>query len=286
MTIPNRIKSDDGKEIGDGNFEYAEIYGNKLAKRASEAIESAKPVALSPIVASAQICYIPIDNNVYKFAFRRKAILRDAYVWADDPWASNPATFNPKDSTDKRAALKTEVAYIRLGDIHVAGIPGEAYPESIYGKFQEPVEPNADFPTAPLETPVVKALPGDKILVIGLANDEIGYIVPKRQWDFVPPYAYGMNKYQYGEVNSVGPEAAPVVYGSLVKAVEKADKNNRDSNVVESKVRTNHRLAILTWPASDESSWCRVAKDSSLRLLLRVDGNLATCLSIGNLGQP
>lgn len=222
MTIPNRIKSDDGKEVNDGNFEYAEIYGNKLAKRAAEAIDSAKPLNLAPIHAAAQICYVPIDNNVYKFAFRRKAMIRDAYVWNDDPWAESPKPFDPKDSIEKRAALKTEVAYVNLGDLHVAGIPGEAYPESIYGKFQEPVEPNADFPNAPLETPVVKALPGEKILVIGLANDEIGYIIPKRQWDFVAPFAYGMNKYQYGEVNSVGPEAAPVVYGSLEKAVKKA----------------------------------------------------------------
>ena len=224
MTCPGRIKSEDGKEVGDGNFEYAEVYGNKLAKRASEAIESAKPAALTPLVASAQVCYVPIDNNVFKFAFRRKAMIRDAYVWNNDPWEANPTSFDPKDSVEKRAAMKTEVGYIRLGDIHVAGIPGEAYPESIYGKFQEPVEPNADYPDAPLETPVVKALPGEKILVIGLANDEIGYIIPKRQWDFVKPFAYGMSKYQYGEVNSVGPESAPVVYGSLVKAVEKAGK--------------------------------------------------------------
>jgi len=223
MTVPNRIKSDDGKEVNDGNFEYAEIYGNRLAKRAIEAIESAKPIAISPINAAAQSCFVPIDNKVFKFAFRSGTMNRDAYIWNDDPWSAEIKPFESKGNiSTMRGALKTEVGYIKIGDIHVAAIPGEAYPESIYGKFQEPVEPNADFPTAPLETPVVKALPGEKILVIGLANDEIGYIIPKRQWDFVAPFAYGMSKCQYGEINSVGPEAAPVVYGSLEKAVKKA----------------------------------------------------------------
>ena len=43
----------------------------------------------------------------------------------------------------------------------------------------------------PLESSVVKLLPGDKWLLFGLANDEIGYIIPKRQWDEQPPFAYG-----------------------------------------------------------------------------------------------
>jgi hypothetical protein len=48
-------------------------------------------------------------------------------------------------------------------------------------------------------------------LIVGLANDEVGYIIPKRQWDEKPPYCYGRSKPQYGEENSVGPDAAPVL---------------------------------------------------------------------------
>ena len=48
-------------------------------------------------------------------------------------------------------------------------------------------------------------------MLIGLANDEIGYIIPKRQWDEKPPFCYGRKKSQYGEVNSLGPETAPIL---------------------------------------------------------------------------
>ncbi len=76
------------------------------------------------------------------------------------------------------AALETEVGVVRLGELYAACIPGELYPELVYGKLQEPVDPGADFPDAPREPHVTKLLPSEKLLVVGLANDEIGYIVP------------------------------------------------------------------------------------------------------------
>jgi len=48
-------------------------------------------------------------------------------------------------------------------------------------------------------------------MLFGIANDEIGYILPKAEWDEKPPYLNGAKKRWYGEVNSVGPEAAPIV---------------------------------------------------------------------------
>ena len=62
---------------------------------------------------------------------------------------------------------------------------------------------------------MTKLLPGDKFLLIGLANDELGYIIPKRQWDHAPPFAYGRKKSQYGEENSCGPMMAGVLMGAL-----------------------------------------------------------------------
>jgi len=44
-------------------------------------------------------------------------------------------------------------------------------------------------------------------LVVGLANDEIGYIIPKSQWDAEAPFVYN-GKDQYGEENSPGPDVA------------------------------------------------------------------------------
>jgi hypothetical protein len=60
-------------------------------------------------------------------------------------------------------------------------------------------------------------------MLIGLANDEIGYIIPKRQWDEKPPFCYGRQRAQYGEVNSVGPETAPIVCEVFKRLAGKKD---------------------------------------------------------------
>ena len=90
-------------------------------------------------------------------------------------------------------------------------IPGEIYPELVLGRVATPAEPGADYPDAPAEPAIYPAMPTKYKMVVGLANDELGYVIPKRQWDARKPYCYGRDKPQYGEGNSVGPDAARVI---------------------------------------------------------------------------
>ena len=76
--------------------------------------------------------------------------------------------------------------------------------------------PGGDFDVDPVEVPPLRALlPGRVRFVLGLANDELGYIIPKSEWDEQPPYLYGATKRPYGEVNSLGPETAPRLHAAL-----------------------------------------------------------------------
>ncbi len=150
---------------------------------------------------------------------------RTAYVWTGNrDERGERGERIPAGESDSNEALETEVAYLRLGELEVAAIPGELYPELVYGKFQDPVDPGADFPDAPLETPIKQILAGKKIMILGLANDEVGYIVPKRQWDVEPPFCYGRTSSQYGEVNSVGPDTARHLMEALADRVNEAPK--------------------------------------------------------------
>ena len=85
-----------------------------------------------------------------------------------------------------------------------------------------PADPAADFPDAPPEPAVMATLPGETRMLLGLANDEVGYIIPRRQWDEAPPFAYGRDRAPYGEVNSVGPRVAPILMDALNRAVDAA----------------------------------------------------------------
>lgn len=224
MTTPsNRYRELRG--IPDSTFEYAEAYGREVADLAVKAINAASPIQLAPLAISAKPISVPLENPLYRAAQKSGLLKREGRRWTGD--FENPGEpIDPKDPANAKEVVAgiTEVAYLRLGELHVACIPGELYPELVYGKFQEPAEPNADFPNAPLESPVMKLLPGDKTMLFGLANDELGYIIPKRQWDSVPPFAYGRKKSQYGEENSCGPQVAGVLMGALQHRVEEMPK--------------------------------------------------------------
>ncbi|MBI4169460.1 MAG: neutral/alkaline non-lysosomal ceramidase N-terminal domain-containing protein [Acidobacteria bacterium] len=92
-----------------------------------------------------------------------------------------------------------------------ACVPGEIYPELVIGGIQDPQDPGADFPGAAAERPLESLMTAPHKFVLGLCNDELGYIIPMSQWDEKPPFAYGRDRAQYGEINSAGPRVAPIV---------------------------------------------------------------------------
>jgi len=210
--------------ISGGIFGFIDACGAAIADLADRALANAEPVTLTPLVVSSRPILIPLDNAGYRAAIAGGVLDRDAFLWKGNREA--PAERIPRGKVDGPLAMETEVGYLRLGELHVAAIPGELYPELVYGKFQEPVDPGADFLEAPLEKPIVDILPGKKIMVLGLANDEVGYIVPKRQWDVAPPFAYGRKSAQYGERNSVGPETARMLMEALEDRVRDASQKN------------------------------------------------------------
>lgn len=115
---------------------------------------------------------------------------------------------------------KTEINVIRIGDVEILTIPGEMYPEIADGGIESPA--GADYPSAPIEVPPLRTLMKGKLnMMIGLANDELGYIIPKSQWDQKPPYAYERTKApQYGEENSPGPDVAPAIHRESVALIK------------------------------------------------------------------
>jgi hypothetical protein len=221
MAPPDRrIHDANGKELLEGDFEYARVYGEEVAALATKASAAAEPIELAPFVASARPIAVPIENRLYKAARAVGVLQRDGVPWTGD-FEQVGQPLDPK-SGEQLAAVESEVAYLRLGDLHVACLPGEVYPELLHGKYQEPADPNVDFPDAPLEPTVADLMPGKRWVVIGLANDELGYIIPKRQWDSAAPYAYGREKSQYGEINSCGPDVASILMQALKRRVESA----------------------------------------------------------------
>ena len=117
--------------------------------------------------------------------------------------------------------MRSEVGLIRVGDVSFALVPGEIYPELVNGGVVR--TDGNDFGVEPVEVPPIREfLPGRVRFVFGLANDEIGYIIPKSEWDTEAPFNYGAKGAPYGEVNSVGPETARILHSTLRELSEAA----------------------------------------------------------------
>ncbi len=211
------IKNAEGKDLEDGTFEKTELFGIAVAKHAVKALDKTEPITLTPLKAYTKKILIPVDNALYRIAFSAGVFDRKMYQWSDEP---SPKEFIATKDVTKPVAMKSEVGYIQCGELGIAMIPGEIYPELVLDKIQEPIDPGADYPDAAKEPAIYTNMPSKHKMIFGLANDEMGYILPKRQWDEKPPYCYGRKKAQYGEVNSCGPEVARVLcetFQSLTK---------------------------------------------------------------------
>jgi Neutral/alkaline non-lysosomal ceramidase, N-terminal len=213
------VKDDTGKALADGTFEKTERYGVLVGKLADKALAAAKPVKLTPLEIRAQAFFMPIDNPFYMLGFNLGVLKRDAYLWKGDPLKADPLDAKPDKNT--RMCIKSEVGWLKLGDLEIAAIPGEIYPELVLSKVQDPPDKGADFPDAAIEPGIYAQMKSKHRMIVGLANDEIGYIIPKRQWDEKPPFCYGRKKAQYGEENSLGPETAPILCEAFRRLLER-----------------------------------------------------------------
>jgi len=216
-TLGLLVKDENGKELADGTFEKADRYGYLVAKLAEKALKDATPITLTPFDIRTRELLVPVDNNIYRLAYSFGVLNRDMYKWDGNP---TPAKFESTKEVSKPVAVKTELGYLKLGTLEVAAIPGEIYPELVLGKVEDPADPAADFPDAPIEPAIYDQLKSKHRMLIGLANDELGYFIPKRQWDEKAPFCYGLKKAQYGEENSVGPEAAPIICATFKELVQ------------------------------------------------------------------
>jgi len=120
-----------------------------------------------------------------------------------------------EDVLDGRAQLQTEVDRVRLGPLEILTVPGELYPElwlaDAEGASLAERPEGRDFEDAAVPVALSSLLPADGWpVIVNQANDALGYIIPRSQYDTEAPRAYRANG-QYGEINSLGPDTAPAL---------------------------------------------------------------------------
>ena len=208
-----------GEEVvlREGDFALAKKYGEDVAALAKQAVSQSRRLNLTPIQVASQTVAVPTTNPLYRWARLLGIIRRDTYAWkgAETDFA-RPLT---SPTTGETPAIASEVACIRLGDLRILCVPGELYPELVVGKIDDPARAGADYPDAAKEPHANEIVPDGTWMLFGLANDEVGYLMPQRHWDQVSPFIYDPSGPQYGEINSCDPRAASVIMSALREQV-------------------------------------------------------------------
>jgi hypothetical protein len=180
-----------GKEISEPSFEKAEAQGMTVASIALSALENPlDSISTGKINLQAETFTVPFKNKMFRLA---------AVIGLLDRGMTG------------RWKVRSEMAAWTLGPASFLTIPGEIYPEIVNGGVEAPQ--GRDFDIKPQEVPSLRSkMQGNFKFVFGLANDELGYIIPKSEWDNKEPWMYDGKKEFYGEENSMGPETAPIIY--------------------------------------------------------------------------
>ena len=179
-TVPHR---DGQREFEKASFEKAQALGENAALEVLAALRGPGAVKSTDteVAVAGRTFFIPLDGPFYWAIFA--GLIHPGWYWGKG---------------------RTEVHAIQIGDLAILTSPGELYPEIAEGGVECP--DGADFPGEIVETPPLRQVLRGKVnMMFNLANDEIGYMLPKTQWDVQAPYAYGREKSQYGEENSGGP---------------------------------------------------------------------------------
>lgn len=211
------VKNKKGEELKDGTYEKTAKYGELLALASLKSLQDATPISLSPITIRKKDILLPVDNHLYRLVKQLGVLKREMVEW-DETDIQLPG-LNKR--APKHPAVKTELSVITLGQLGIGCIPGEIYPELLLGKVAKIPEKEADYQDAKTEEEWFKNWKIPFKTVIGLANDEIGYILPKKQWDEKPPFAYGKKTAPYGEINSLGPDTALLLSNAFNQLISK-----------------------------------------------------------------
>jgi hypothetical protein len=219
------VTDGEGAEFYDASFEKADALGKVLAELVIESVSSGTTVSEPRVSMRAEQLYIPIENVAFQAMFLIGVFDRDIYNYDD---TRNLDEHNIPE-------LLTEMNLIDVGPIRMLTVPGELFPELAIGGYDgshvgtteveliDKENPNPpDLDSAP-DGPYLKDQMGaEHNWIIGLGNDEIGYLVP--QYDYklheLNPYLDEPEGDHYEETNSVGPNAVPRILDLATQLIE------------------------------------------------------------------
>jgi hypothetical protein len=211
--------SPDGNTYSTGQFEKADTIGQLIGEIAIAAVQDGEVIANPQLQFGAQSFHAEVVNDSFKLAFMQGIFERETF------------------EIDNKMHILTEMSVIELGPVRMLSVPGELLPEIAVGGYDgsqmfttevEFIDPNNSNPPVVADAPagpyLKERIGSSYTWIIGLGNDELGYILPN--YDFIlgfPPYLSEADGDHYEETNSLGPHMEDMMFeqgGPLVDFID------------------------------------------------------------------
>jgi hypothetical protein len=160
--------------------------------------------------------FFPVDNIGFQGMFLADVLARELY------------NYDPEEnlSDNNVPEVLTQIAHLQIGPLEMLSVPGELFPELAFGgydgskvgstidAFIDPDNPNPPLVENAPEGPyLAELMETEHGWILGLGNDELGYIIPAYDFEVHPniPYLDEAEGDHYEETNSLGPQTAGIL---------------------------------------------------------------------------
>ncbi len=203
----------DPGDFCDDVVERTRLQGECLGK-AALLIDNDKEMPVE-ITVLQQKYYAPVDNGLLALMATINAVSSQRY---------------PCDRGDLGLALLTEMVYIKLGTQQILMLPGEPFPEVIYGGTAEADKSATGKGPEINPTPVIDVVGDKDLLVYAVSNDMTGYCVPPNDFILHETQAYieqgkdVFDRRHYHETNSLGYLTNQVIVETVADIMKRVKK--------------------------------------------------------------
>ncbi|KAF0243420.1 MAG: hypothetical protein FD180_3404 [Planctomycetota bacterium] len=225
MMTPDPLKDEKGEKLR--TFVEAERIGRGIADRAVDALAKAEAARDPALSIRTRELLLPCTNPRFHVAMAMKLLSREIFD-------AEGKAFAGKISPKNIPWVKTEIGLLTLGPLQAALVPGELFPELAVGGFDGSKSFGADLvkknnPNPPKianapKSPFLRELLNAPVeMIVGLANDELGYILPEYDFEVndksatLEPHPPGDH---YEETNSLGKETAKRVMDGFAELLK------------------------------------------------------------------
>ena len=162
--------------------------------------------------------YADVDNFVLMLAAKTGILKADRHI---------------QKSSTYGYVLKSEMTYFEIGSLSMLLLPCEIFPELVFGGYLSAEESATGLGPEINPTPLTEIAGEKELLVFGLANDELGYVLPPNDFILAEGIPYldrvrdRHDRNHYEETNSMGPKTAEIladVFEDMIKTVRAVDK--------------------------------------------------------------